>query len=239
MHYSLKHTAAAAKILPLMCICLMLAAACTAGRAAVIKISSSEYETENSAAYAETAEFSGMKNRDFQKELNENIKKDINGALISFDTMVSQSSDNIRMGNRCILEIRQLEKSNMNDFISIIEEHYVYTGGAHGSTVWYPRNIDAAAGRIIQLGDLFNTEDFAAELNHRIDEMLEADKEKYKDLWAHPKIASMSNFYIADGKLVIFFAPYELSYYARGFVEFPIKLSDIDGMLKEEYKRLI
>ena len=212
---------------------------CTPKGSADIDITSAEYETDNSAAYAETVQFNGFENSEFEKTINDSIAKDINGALISFDTMVSESADNIRMGNRCILEIHQYEKNNKNDFISIIEEHYVYTGGAHGTTSWYPRNIDTLANKTVLLSDLFEDDSYKGELNRQIDIILEDNKDTYSDLWSHPKITSEENFYINDGNLVIFYPPYELSYYARGFVEFPIKLEDIEGYLKEEYKRLI
>lgn len=227
------------KKLFLLVVCAMLLCACSINQIPKIEIESKEYETEISSVYAETVQFAGFQNDEFERQLNENITRDINGALVSFDTMVSESTDNIRMGNRCVLEIKQFIKNNKNDFISVIEEHYVYTGGAHGSTAWYPRNIDLSAGKVISLSDLFNDDSYKNELDRQIDIILENNKEEYTDLWSHPKINSEENFYISDGKLVIFYPPYELSYYARGFVEFPIKLSDIEGYLKEEYKKLI
>lgn len=227
------------KRLFLLIVCTMLLSACSLKQIPEIDIDSKEYETDISSVYAETVQFAGFENDEFERQINESITRDISGALVSFDTMVSESTDNIRMGNRCVLEIKQFVKNNNNDFISVIEEHYVYTGGAHGSTAWYPRNIDLSAGKTILLSDLFSDDSYKNELNRQIDTILENNKEEYTDLWSHPKIDSEENFYISDGKLVIFYPPYELSYYARGFVEFPIKLSDIEGYLKDEYKRLI
>lgn len=226
------------KIFLLFILSIMLCA-CSLKQAANIKISSKEYETDKSSAYAETVQFSGFRDSEFEKIINESITKDINGALVSFDTMVSESADTIRMGNRCMLELKQLVKNNDRDFISVIEEHYVYTGGAHGSTAWYPRNIDINANKTVLLSDLFKDDSYRGELNRQIDIILDNNKDAYSTLWSHPKVTSEENFYISDGKLVIFYPPYELSYYALGFVEFPIKLADIEGYLKEEYKRLI
>ena len=48
-----------------------------------------------------------------------------------------------------------------------------------------------------------------------------------------------TDFYIQDDDLVIFFQPYDLSYYARGFVEFRLDLEDLSGYMKEEYRRMI
>lgn len=231
MHYTLIKAVSAAIACLLLCSC--------GSGSAKIKTSCKEYETDISSAHIELIHFSGLKDSAFEDLINKTIAQDVDGAAVSFDTMASDSTDKIRMGNKCVLEINQLVKNNSDDFISIIEEHYVYTGGAHGSTLWYPRNIDTLGGRIIKLSDLFKDDSYKTELNRLIDVILENKKDEYSDLWEHPSIHSEDNFYIEDNKLVIFYQPYELSYYARGFVEFPIKLADIEGYLKDEYKRLI
>lgn len=218
-------------------LCLLMITGCGARERAKLKTSVSEYESEIASVRVEGIEFFGFSDNDFQKSINDNIAEDLNGAMISFDTMVSESTENIRLGNRCVLEIKQFLKNNDKNFISVIEEHYVYTGGAHGSVIWYPRNIDTLGNKIVTADDLF-CEGYEKELNRHIDNIMEENKEEYSDLWEHPKAMKDMNFYISDGKLVVFFQPYELSYYARGFVEFPIKLCEIRGILKEEYKRL-
>ena len=216
---------------------LILIVGSSSSEQAKMKISASEFESDISSVYAESAEFSGLPDQEFEQNINNKIAEDVKGALISFDTMVSESSDDLRMGNRCVLEIKQLLKYNAKNFISLIEEHYVYTGGAHGSTMHYPRNIDTLNNKILCLEDLF-ADGYEKELNRIIRTITESDKEKYSDLWEQPLIDKDSAFYISDENLVIFFQPYELSYYAKGFIEFPIKLTEIEGFLKEEYKRL-
>lgn len=214
---------------------------CSAASKANIKINSSEYETDISQVSAQGFEISGLKDVEFQESINKNVASDIDGAMISFDSAAMENSDALKMGNRCILQITQEIMNNSDDFISIVEEHYVYTGGAHGNAQRYPRNIDTAASKTIVLSDLFNDDGYADTLNRIITEMVEADTEKYSDLWEHPRIKkeNMTDFYIKDGNLVIFYQPYDLSYYAKGYVEFPIKFSELSGHLKEEYKRLI
>lgn len=223
----------------LAAISIFFLCSCTKSGTADIKISVKEYETDISSARIESFTLSGLKNSEFESEINRNVARDADGAAVSFDTIVSESTEKIRMGNKCVLEISQLIRNNSDDFISILEEHYVYAGGAHGSTIRYPRNIDTLSGKTVQLSDLFADESFKTELNRQIDLILESNKDEYSDLWEHPKITSETNFYICDKRLVVFFQPYELSYYARGFIEFPIKLADLEGYLKDEYKRLI
>ena len=218
-------------------LCFSMLSGCSYRNQAKTKITVSEFESEISSVHAESIEFSKLPDKSFEQSINNSISEDIKGALTSFDTMVAESSENLRMGNRCILEIKQILKNNDKNFISVIEEHYVYTGGAHGSTLWYPRNIDTNSSKTVTLDDIFNS-GYEEELNRQIDKIIENQKEQYSDLWEHPKADKDSLFYITDKDIVIFFQPYELSYYARGFVEFPIKLSEIRGFLKDEYKRL-
>ena len=139
------------------------------------------------------------------------------------------------------MEISWEETYNKNDFISVVEERYIYTGGARGITVHIPVNIDVSGEKEVKLADLFADDGYVSTLNRMINEEMEKHSEEYKDLWAKPEIKQehQTDFYIQDDDLVIFFQPYDLSYYARGFVEFRLDLEDLSGYMKEEYRRLI
>lgn len=219
------------------CVCLC---ACDMARVSV-NTSVREYETDFSAVRAEIISFSGMKNIEFEESINADIEQSVESDVVAFDSEAQACSDNVRMGNKCVLDIKWEEEYNANDFISVVEEKYVYTGGAHGNTVRIPRNIDLAAERALSLADLFTDDGYRDTLNRLIDEEVAENPEEYKDLWAKPQIqdSHQTDFYIKDGELVIFFQPYVLSYYARGFVEFELDLEDLSGYMKEEYRRLI
>lgn len=199
-----------------------------------------EYETDYSSVYAETIQFSGISDKEFENALNGEIEQAVESELVAFDSQASESSDNVRMGNKCVMEIDWEEEYNKNDFISVVEEKYVYTGGAHGSTVRIPKNIDLSELKEVKLSDLFADDGYVNTLNRMINELMTEHSDEYKDLWAKPEIQDrhQTDFYIDDDKLVIFFQPYELSYYARGFVEFPLSLTELSGYMKEEYRRL-
>ena len=104
-----------------------------------------------------------------------------------------------------------------------------------------PVNIDVSGEKEVKLADLFADDGYVSTLNRMINEEMEKHSEEYKDLWAKPEIKQehQTDFYIQDDDLVIFFQPYDLSYYARGFVEFRLDLEDLSGYMKEEYRRLI
>lgn len=224
-------------------IILMITAVCLCGCSLdKIRIEKSikEYEMDYSAVRAEVIQFSGMKNAEFEKSINSEIEQAVESDLIAFDSEASGSSDKVRMGNKCVFEVTWEEKYNKNDFISVVEEKYIYTGGAHGNTVRIPKNIDIAGEKEIKLADLFSDDGYTTTLNRLINEEIAEHGEKYKDLWAKPEIKDthQTDFYISGDKLVIFFQPYDLSYYARGFVEFSLEIEDLSGYMKEEYRRL-
>lgn len=227
----------------IFCACLsavMLLSSCAVSG---IKVNKGEnrYETEYSEVTAETVHLSGIPSADFENSMNTELRKEVDSRLVAFDSLASENSSNVRMGNRCILNITWEERYNKNNFISLLEEEYVYIGGAHGTTTRTPKNIDVSGEKLVTLADLFQDDRYITTLNRLINERLSEHSDEYNELWEKPEIKPehQTNFYINDGNLVIFFQPYELSYYARGFVEFPLPLSELSGYLKEEYNRLI
>lgn len=214
---------------------------CMAGGTTQVQITNSSYKTDLADVSVQGIEVSGAANKDFCDEINASVASDIDGALVSFDTMVSKSREDLRMGNKCMMEINQEVKYNSPKMLSVIEEHYVYTGGAHGSYMRYPRNFDMLAKKRIYLSDLFSDPGYKETLNRMIRERMEAEPERYSELWAKPEISTSheTDFYFTEGRLVIFFQPYVLSYYAKGYVEFELPLSELSGYLKEEYRNFV
>lgn len=200
-----------------------------------------EYETDYSTVKAEIISFVNLSDKEFEERLNNDISSDIESALVAFDTKSQGSAENLKMGNKCVFETQWQEKNNCNDFASLIEERYTYSGGAHGETVRLTRNIDTAANKEIKLHDLFEDSGYMEALNRMINEEVQKNAEEYSDLWEKPQIkdSNQKDFYIEKGKLVIYYQPYDLSYFARGFVEFRLSLEDLSGYLKEDYRRLI
>lgn len=217
----------------------VLLASCAAVGVSVSK-SETKYETDYSEVTAETVQLSGIQDTEFEKNVNAALKQQTDSKVVAFDSLAAENSGNVRMGNRCILNITWDEKYNKNGFLSLVEEEYVYTGGAHGTTARIPQNIDIAGAKIVKLKDLFADNGYVTTLNRLINERLSEHSDEYKELWEKPEIKDehQENFYLDDDNLVIFFQPYELSYYARGFVEFPLPLEELSGYLKEEYRRL-
>ena len=205
-----------------------------------VKIHKEEQESDYSSVYAEIVEFDGFKNKEYQSELNMSTEENIAKAIKSFDTLALEAKETLPKGVKSALNITQKIKRNTTDIISFITEVYTYTGGAHGTTVWEPKTIDVTSENPhnLKLNELFSDKDYMTNLNAIISAMVEENPEKYGELWARPEITTenQNRFYMTDTDLVIFFPPYELSYYAKGFIEFPIPLQKLNTILKDRYK---
>ena len=81
-----------------------------------------EYETDFSEVKAEVIQFTGMNNTDFENSINDEIEQAVESDLVAFDSQATENCDNVRMGNKCVLNISWDEKYNANDFISVVEE---------------------------------------------------------------------------------------------------------------------
>lgn len=205
-----------------------------------VTIKKEEQETDYSSVYAEIIEFSGFKNKEYQSELNMEIAEDVADAISKFDALAFDASKALPEGVKSTLNITQKLRRNSDDLISFISEHYIYTGGAHGNTSWYPKTIDVISKdpHELKLGELFSDTDYIKKLNAIINTMIKENPNKYSELWAKPEITTENEwrFYLTDTELVIFFPPYELSYYAKGFIEFPIPLSKLNPILNDRFK---
>ncbi len=205
-----------------------------------VKIHKEEQETDYSSVYAEVIEFDGLKNKEYESELNLKTEEDVENAIKSFDALAVDAKETLPKGVKSTLNITQKLKRNTTDIISFITEIYTYTGGAHGTTVWEAKTINATSQNPhnLKLSELFSDKEYMAKLNMIIREMVEENPEKYGELWAKPEITAENEnrFYMTDSDLVIFFPPYELSYYAKGFIEFFIPLEKLNPILRDKYK---
>lgn len=205
-----------------------------------VKINKEEQETEYSSVYAEIIEFDGFGNKEYESELNMKVCDDVNSSISEFDSLAAEKIANLPEGVRSVLKITQNVKRNSGDIISFVSEEYVYTGGAHGMVMRYPTTVDVTSEKPhnLSLGELFCDSDYIKKLNLKLSETVKENPDLYDELWEQPEINDKSGaeFYLTDTDLVLYFPPYELSYYAKGFVEFPIPLEELNPILNERYR---
>lgn len=219
-----------------VCILILLCCACTIDGIDT-KIIKNEVQTEYSNVSTELLEINYNKDSEFANTLNTQFSDNLSKRLTSFDEAAKENSPIIPSDSKASFTTTLDIKYNNNDFLSVVEEENMFTGGAHGMIVRNSCNIDFRNKKQIYLDDLFEAEGYENVLNRMIDELLQKRGEDYTELWKIPRIQAehQYNFYITETDLVIYFQPYDLSYYARGFVEFPLSLTDLRGHLKPQY----
>ncbi len=191
----------------------------------------SEYETESYVINSENIKF----NIDEELSLNSDIKNQTDSWISDFESRVSDNKITGRELPNMQIKHKVYE---CNDFIiSTVCEKYVYINGVHGQIWWAARNFDVKNNCYLTLSDLFYDDEYKKILNSKMEQMLTDEPEKYHDLWEIPSVKNGvdDNFYFDGKNLVIFFQPYELSYYAKGVIEFPIETNELRGFIKEEY----
>ncbi len=223
------------KFVSLAAAVLLLLYGCGADSGVKIKLDTKEYVTDVLNIKAQIPSFSGMGNRDFENSLNEIFETDINAWIEEFMTSVPENT-------KSEFSAEQSVKYNKNGFVSVVTDIYTYTGGAHGTLARKCANIDTEKGAVLTLGELFSADSSYREmLNRSIAQIIHSDPEQYGDLWEQPVLTDRQeeDFYIEGGKLTVYYPPYELSYYSKGFVEFEVSLADMRSYLKEEYRRMV
>lgn len=201
-----------------------------------LKIENSSYETENEIIHIEIPEFRGLGEKEFNDEMSSNYESYSRDLLNSFIKDSEEQAEN-RAG-KSKLEMKQEEKYNKNGLYSLISEIYEYTEGTYGVSRRRILNVDIENSKVLLLEDLFNDDKYIDMLNSKLEKL--SEESVYSDLWEKPVINTEQNefFYFDNKGIVIFYPPYELSYYARGFVEFTIPYSELYGYLKPEYSVL-
>lgn len=191
-----------------------------------------EENADEYSIYMETPFISGIKEEAFGMSINNAFSEMTSLWKEDFKTRIDKNSR-----EKAELSVVSDEKFNKNGFISIIMEKSVYTGGPHGNIWRFSQNIDLHSSRVVSLDDLFIDSQYTDFINRRMTEIAEDNPSKYSDLWQTPKIndRQKSDFYIHDGNLIIFYQPYDLSYYAKGIVDFEISVDSLRGYIKPEY----
>lgn len=217
----------------------MLICGCNGIGASKVNIETVTYQTDNVSVYVERPSFTMPGAKDFSDSVNKEYADRIDGELVAFDTD-SQDAKDLVSGNKCVYEMHTDIKYNKNNFISVLNDSYIYLGGAHGVSNWSAKNIDTVKKSYIKLSDIFEG-DYEKVLNRLLEKEIDENIEEYGDLWEKPivKDSNMEDFYINEDGLVLFYQPYDLSYYARGMVEFTLDFEDICGYMSEEYRNVL
>ncbi len=195
------------------------------------------YETDNVLVSIECPQFSIPHGQAYEDEINQQCIDEMDSCLREFEK-ISQTQHPEQ--EKCQLRTQARLTYGNNGLLSFYTERYVFTEGVHGSKTRSARTFDLNQKKQLTLADLFANESYRTLLNQLVAEILRKNPEDYHDLWENPVIGNLHEtcFYLSEKGLVLYFPPYELSYYARGFVEFTIPYSSIASYLKPDYRIL-
>ena len=133
-----------------------------------------------------------------------------------------------------LLTMVQEIKLNKKNILSVVGHIEAFTGGAQNQLYRVTRNIDLANCRELEFVDLFTDTEYQSRINSYIKTKMQEDPEQFSSLWKTPQVSDNQEFFLSPDGVVIFFPPYELSYYSKGFVEITIPYDELEGYLIPE-----
>lgn len=118
---------------------------------------------------------------------------------------------------------------NDQQFVSVGQLVYQFTGGAHGMSSLTATTFRISSGRAISLADLF-----LPGSNYR--ERLEGTVRRVGTarglpLWGFNGVKENANYYLTDQGLVLFFQPYEIAPYSEGIVKILVRYQEVADLL--------
>ncbi len=131
---------------------------------------------------------------------------------------------------------------NDNDLLSIQQEWYSYTGGAHGNYGASNYAINLKTGKRIRLADLF-LKTSQSELSDIIEQKILEQQAKYigeqttllEAGFSVEEIKPTENFYLTEKGIGFHYSPYEIAPYAIGSIEVFIPFSDCKHLMKKDF----
>lgn len=221
----LNRLAAAAAAVSVLCACSSVPK---------IKVNEREYETDTYIIKTQVPQFEGFSDSGFEEALNKEAEAFNENQISDFKMRLD---DTFTSDKKAELTITAKECHQSKEFLSMYAEKSIFVSGIHPQLWRSSINIDMLQQKEVRLEEMFGGEDYIQFINARIDDVVNNNPDKYSDLWEKPQLTARSStdFYIDNGYLVLYYQPYALSYYAKGVVEIPIKITALRGYIKEEY----
>lgn len=188
------------------------------------------YETDTQVVNLQIPQLKGMADKEFQTTVNREIEDTCNEFLNKFKA----SAKDLSLPSAFSAETKKYETDG---FLSLVTQIDYYTEKPHNNSFRITKNINTKTAEYVLLKDLFEDDSYIDYINQSLLKCVSSSPDKYSDLWAKPQLSENQEFYIADGNLILYFSPYELSYYSRGFVEFSIPLSSLSGYMLDGYRK--
>ncbi len=188
-----------------------------------------EYQTDGKYATITVPTFEDES--DFSSQINDEIEEKTAELLDNFikSEFVSKLDMNTEITH------------NDGRVVSVVMEGEVSGDKPHGEKLRIARTYDFGEAKTVTLAELFMDDSWQTLVDNKMLELAESGADGYDELWEIPtvKLLNKENFYIKDGELVIYFPPYELSYYRRGYVEFNFTAQELARVLSDYGKQIL
>lgn len=123
-----------------------------------------------------------------------------------------------------VFEVILETKITYNDdkVLSLYQDQYIFTGGAHGSTVRTSQNWNLYVARQIQLYSLYSNPYFLLDILRNINLQIANEKENYFDNYCGLVLENFNptQYYITEKGINIFFNQYDIAPYSTGIPVF-------------------
>lgn len=208
---------------------LALSALCSCGGYPKVNVEEKVYRTENCEAIINLPEIETEKPSDFVSELNRIYNKEVSAIVDGFF-----GKSNVK------IEADTEITHNDGRIVSMVFEGEAFDGSVHGEKFRICKTVDLKQKKLISLDELFSGEGWKQMLNNKMKTLAETDGD-YSELWEIPSVELLKpeNFYLKNNSLVLYFPPYELSYYRRGYVEFEFEADEFAGYLSDYGREII
>ena len=199
------------------------------------------FNTEFIEVKLKLPQVSDMQNKEAQAEIN----KQFNSIYMLKDSMEKEAKQAAVELKQSGIPFRPYQlvadynvSYNQKGFLSLTTIVYTFTGGAHGATAKTTYNVDINSGKLISLKSMFKGEvNYKDLINQEIRKQIAKDPTNYfKEDEGFKTIAENQNFYLKEGKIVVYFSQYEIAPYSTGIPEFEMQLNQLKDSLKPKYQ---
>lgn len=186
-----------------------------------------KYHIEYPSIYLNTPEMGIMNFNVYNKKIAFNLKNEAENEL--YKEAIELYKYNKANGYPVMVyEIYRNYEITFNNYniISLYIDEYIYTGGAHGSTIRSSQTWDLVKGNILPLETFFrNNPYFMINILKEINIQISKQPEIYFDNTCELVLDTFNpkNFYLTPNSIVIYFQQYDIAPYSSGIRTFNIK----------------
>mgnify|MGYP001408479587 FL=1 len=184
-------------------------------------------------------QITGSKNSSVEQKVNNFLEEEFKQSIAWYEEIQSDSSnyEDMNYDMQYSFETGFQVQYNSEKFVSIVLNHYQFTGGAHGNYFALGYNIRMSDGKILTLKDIIKSDSFdilTDECEQAILEAYQASTLMEAGLFDDEiVIEDDQDFYITPTALVLQFDPYEIGPYAMGEIIAEIPFEIIKDILKD------